>query len=110
MQPISEKVTISAWYTFGNKNEENFLAAIADFNASQDFITVEATQQTWNEIDAKIMAALKAQNPPDIIFCSDAATTNNYVDMDVAVDLLPYITDQNIGIADFDDYNAGIIA
>lgn len=110
MQPISEKVMISAWYTFGNKNEENFLAAIADFNASQDFITVEATQQTWNEIDAKIMAALKAQNPPDIIFCSDAATTNNYVDMDVAVDLLPYITDQNIGIADFDDYNAGIIA
>lgn len=50
MQPISEKVTISAWYTFGNKNEENFLAAIADFNASQDFITVEATQQTWNEM------------------------------------------------------------
>lgn len=110
MQPVSEPVTVTAWYTFGNKNEENFLAAIADFNASQNYITVEATQQTWNEVNAKIMAALKAGNPPDLIFCSAAADTNNYVDMDVAVDLLPYITDANIGIADFDDYNASIIA
>ncbi len=107
--PISEKVTIKAWYTFGNMNEKNFLKAISDFNASQDYVTVEATQQTWNEIDAKIMAALAAGNPPDIIFASDAATTNNYVDMDVAVDLLPYIKDSAIGIADFDDYNASVM-
>lgn len=110
MQPVSEPVTVTAWYTFGNKNEENFLAAIKDFNESQDYITVEATQQTWNEVNAKIMAALKAGNPPDIIFCSAAADTNNYVDMDVAVDLLPYITDANIGIADFDDFNASAVA
>lgn len=109
MQPVSEPVTVTAWYTFGNKNEENFLAAIADFNASQEFITVEAVQQTWNEIDAKIMAALTAGTAPDLIFCSSAAAVNNYVDMDVAVDLYPYISDENIGIADFDDYNAAII-
>lgn len=109
MQPISEPVTITAWYTFGNKNEENFLAAIADFNASQTFIKVEAVQQTWNEIDAKIMAALTAKTPPDLIFCSSAASVNNYVDMDVAVDLYPYIIDKNIGIDDFDDYNASVI-
>ncbi len=107
--PISEKVTIKAWYTFGNTNEKNFLKAISDFNASQEYVTIEATQQTWNEIDAKIMAALAAGNPPDIIFCSDAATTNNYVDMEVAVDLLPYINDSTIGIKDFDDYNAQVM-
>ena len=110
MQPVSEPVTVTAWYTFGNKNEENFLAAIEAFNASQNYITVEATQQTWNEVNAKIMAALKSGNPPDLIFCSAAADTNNYVDMDVAVDLLPYITDPNIGIADFDDFNTSAVA
>jgi ABC-type sugar transport system, periplasmic component len=109
MQPISEPVTITAWYTFGNVNEQNFLAAVEAFNASQEYIKVEATQQTWNEIDAKIMAALTANTQPDLIFCSSAAATNNYVDMNVAVDLNPYITDPNIGISDFDDYNAAII-
>lgn len=110
MQPVSEPVTISAWYTFGNKNEENFLAAIADFNASQEYIKVEAVQQTWNEIDAKIMAALTAGTAPDLIFCSSAAAVNNYVDMDVAVDLAPYIQDANIGISDFDDYNTAVMS
>lgn len=107
--PIDEKVTIKAWYTFGNKNEENFLKAVSDFNASQNFITLEAVGQTWNEINPKIMASLVAGNSPDIIFCSSAADVNNYVDMSVAVDLLPFITDENIGIKDFDDYNKAIM-
>lgn len=101
LQPVSEPVTIQAWYTFGNVNETNFLAAIEAFNASQEYIKVEATQQTWNEVNAKIMASLKADTQPDLIFCSSAADTNNYVDMDVAVDLYPYVTDKNIGIEDF---------
>ena len=107
--PITEKVTIKTWYTFGNTNEANYLAAINDFNNSQDYITVEATQQTWNEINAKIMAALAAGDPPDLIFCSAAADTNNYVDMEVAVNLLPFIQDETIGIKDFDDYNPRVI-
>lgn len=109
LQPVSEPVTISAWYTFGNTNEENFLKAIADFNASQEFIKVEATQQTWSEINAKIMAALSAHEQPDLIFCSAATDANNYVDMGVAVDLYPYITDKNIGIPDFDDFNSAVV-
>ncbi len=110
MQPVSEPVTITAWYTFGNVNEQNFLAAIEAFNASQEYIKVEATQQTWNEISAKIMASLKANTQPDLIFCSSAADTNNYVDMDVAVDLAPYIADPNIGIADFyEDFNESAV-
>ena len=111
MQPVSEPVTITAWYTFGNVNEQNFLSAIEDFNASQEYIRVEAIQQTWNEINAKIMAALTANTQPDLIFCSSAADTNNYVDMDVAVDLYPYVTDENIGIADFyDDFNESAVS
>lgn len=109
LAPVSEPVTITAWYTFGNVNEANFLAAIKAFNESQSLITVQATQQTWNEINAKIMAALAAGNPPDLIFCSDAATTNNYVDMEVAVDFWPYISDENVGIKDFDDYNSSVM-
>lgn len=109
LQPVSEPVTVTAWYTFGNKNKDNFLASIDAFNASQSVIKVEAVQQTWNEIDAKIMAALTAGTAPDLIFCSSAAAVNNYVDMDVAVDLAPYINDKNVGIADFSDYNAAVI-
>ncbi|MEG2119824.1 MAG: extracellular solute-binding protein [Pseudoflavonifractor sp.] len=110
MQPVSEPVTITAWYTFGNANETNFLAAIDAFNSSQAFIKVEATQQTWNEINAKIMASLTAHTQPDLIFCSSAADVNNYVDMDVAVDLTPYVEDATIGIADFDDFNASAVS
>ncbi|MBN3010044.1 ABC transporter substrate-binding protein [Ruthenibacterium lactatiformans] len=110
MQPISEPVTITAWYTFGNTNEENFLAAIKDFNESQDYIEVLATQQTWNEITPKIMAALTANTQPDLIFCSAAADVSNYVDMNVAVDLRPYVEDENIGIPDFfEDFNKSAV-
>ena len=55
------------------------------------------------------MAALAAGDPPDLIFCSAAADTNNYVDMEVAVDLLPFIQDETIGIKDFDDYNPRVM-
>lgn len=110
MKPVDEKVTINIWHTFQGKPGENFDKVVKEFNESQDYITVQAVAQSWDEYNSKIMAALTAKNAPDIIFCSTAGDVNNYVDIDTAVDLTPYIENENIGITDFNDFNPTIMA
>lgn len=99
----SEPIQVSAWYTFANTNEANYLAAIEAFNASQDKYVVTGVSQAWNEINQKIMSALQAGTQPDII-AGDAAAASNYVKQDLLVDFMPYINDPEIGIKDFSDY------
>ena len=102
-------VTITAWYTYANTNEANYKEAIRRFNESQDEYVVVGVSQAWNEINQKVMSALKAGNYPDII-AGEAPTISNYVREELVVDLLPYVQDPEIGIKDFDDFIPSVVS
>lgn len=96
-----EKTKVTIWHTFTKGQEEYLNKAVADFNASQDKIEVEALTQPYSGFTDAVYNAVNEGIGPDIIFnySSEAA---KYVEAGQLADLSQYIYDEEIGIKDFD--------
>lgn len=86
----SEKVRVTLWHTYTEKQREYLDKTIADFNASQEKIEVVAEAQPRQDFESKVMQAVRAGNGPDLIihFSSEAA---NYVADGLVVDFAKYL-------------------
>ena len=96
-----EKTKVTIWHTFTKGQEAYINKAVADFNASQDKITVEALSQPYAGFTDAVYNAVNEGIGPDIIFNygSEAA---KYLEAGLLADLSQYIYDEEIGIKDFD--------
>lgn len=99
-QEIVEDVELVIWHTLTDHHQATMEKIIADFNASQDHITVIAQAQPYQDFDSKLMQAVRNGVGPDLVrtFPSNVV---NYVAEDLAVDFAPYINDSEIGMPDF---------
>ena len=65
--------TLEVWYTFNadSKEEVAFLAAVADFEASNPLITIEATWVPYENADQVFMIAAQGGEAPDLVRLSN---------------------------------------
>ena len=65
--------TLEVWYTFNadSKEEVTFLAAVADFEAANPSITVEATWVPFENADRVFMTAAQGGEAPDLVRLSN---------------------------------------
>ncbi|MCH2359272.1 MAG: extracellular solute-binding protein, partial [Candidatus Poseidoniales archaeon] len=65
--------TLAVWYTFNadSKEEVTFLAAVADFEAANPSITVEATWVPFENADRVFMTAAQGGEAPDLVRLSN---------------------------------------
>ena len=65
--------TLEVWYTFNadSKEEVTFLAAVADFEAANPSITVEATWVPFENADQVFMTAAQGGEAPDLVRLSN---------------------------------------
>lgn len=96
-----EKIKVTIWHTFTKGQEEYINKAVADFNASQDKIVVEALTQPYAGFTDAVYNAVNEGIGPDIIFNYSSEATK-YVEAGQLADLSQYIYDEEIGIKDFD--------
>ncbi|MFC4598907.1 extracellular solute-binding protein [Cohnella hongkongensis] len=97
---IVEDVELVIWHTLTDHHQATMEKIIADFNASQDRITVIAQAQPYQDFDSKLMQAVRNGVGPDLVrtFPSNVV---NYAAEDLIVDFAPYINDPGIGMPDF---------
>lgn len=95
-----EKAKVTIWHTFTKDQEAYINKAVADFNASQDKVVVEALTQPFSGFLDSVYSAVNEGIGPDIIFnySSEAAK----YDSSKLADLSQYIYDEEIGIEGFD--------
>jgi len=65
--------TLAVWYTFNadSKEEVTFLAAVADFEAANPSVTVEATWVPFENADRVFMTAAQGGEAPDLVRLSN---------------------------------------
>ncbi|MDO5022403.1 MAG: extracellular solute-binding protein [Eubacteriales bacterium] len=97
-----DKTKVTIWHTFTKGQEEYLNNAIADFNASQDTIEVEALTQPFSGFTNSVYSAVNEGIGPDIIF-NYASEAAKYVEAGQLADLSQYIYDPEIGIEGFDE-------
>lgn len=103
-----EKIQVITWHTLTDHHLASYQQIIDNFNASQDTYEVVAQQQTYGEYDAKLMQAVSAGNPPDVVsmFPSEAI---NFIEDGFLYDMAPFINDPETGVANFEsDMVAGV--
>ena len=101
MATAEGKIKVSIWHTFTKGQEEYINKAVADFNASQDKIEVEALTQPYSGFTDSVYSAVNEGIGPDIIF-NYASEASKYVEAGQLIDLDQYIYDPEIGIEGFD--------
>jgi ABC-type glycerol-3-phosphate transport system substrate-binding protein len=95
-------VEISWWHTLGESHEAALQGIVDRFNAENENINVTLVKQTYSEFDAKIMAAARSGDLPDIISEYPDKTTQ-YVQQDLLVDLRPYIENSEVGLPTYQE-------
>ena len=96
----NEKVVI--WHNFLDKPAEQLQQAVEDYNKSIGKDLVEAKQFPSSGFMKSVNMAVKNGVGPDIVFrYPDDAT--DYISSNLVMDFLPYINDEEIGIANFQD-------
>lgn len=93
------KVTV--WHTYSGTHAEVYDQIVADFNAAQDDVVVEALAQPYADFSSKIMQAVSVGNGPDIIVSSPSQAAQ-YIDAGLVADLTPYVNDPDTGVADYE--------
>jgi len=101
MAAAEGKIKVSIWHTFTREQEAYIDKAVADFNASQDKIEVEALTQPYSGFTDSVYSAVNEGIGPDIIF-NYASEASKYVEAGQLIDLDQYIYDPEIGIEGFD--------
>lgn len=97
----SDRVHVSVWHTFTKDQEAYINQAVADFNASQDKVQVEALTQPYAGFTDAVYNAVNEGIGPDIIF-NYASEATKYLDAGKLADLSQFIYDEEIGIPGFD--------
>jgi multiple sugar transport system substrate-binding protein len=94
------RVEVVLWHNYADHHSQALDKIIANFNASQDRITVVAQGQPVSDFYPKIMQAVRNGTGPDIthMFPSEAI---NYVPNQLLVNFNGYINDPEIGIPNF---------
>lgn len=97
------RVTLDFWSFWGSGARKDVIEAIiADFNQSQDKITVKYTYQPWGDIWTKSLSAITAGNPPDVIVqdinsvaqraqAKQATALDKYIDKDTSKQFYPQL-------------------
>jgi len=111
---LSEPVTIEFWHSISNAAHAAILEdLVAKFNAGRGAelgITVVPTfQGPQAENYSKVVAALKAGTAPNVTLATNVYAAD-YLQTDYVVDLTPYIEDETVGIADYEDIFEGLRA
>ena len=103
---IKEPVTIEFWHAMSGANGEVVAEIVEMFNSTvgkEKQITVEPVYQgSYNDLKAKITAALKAKETP-VVAQTYTDWIAEYLQADAVVPLNDYITDDEVGIKDFED-------
>jgi multiple sugar transport system substrate-binding protein len=104
-------VTITYWFQHSGSNGEAMQKMIADFNATNEWkITVKGEYAgAYNDIYNKMVAAIAARNPPELVvaYQNQSAT---YAVNDALADMNPYVKDAKWGLGkDFADFFEGFI-
>jgi multiple sugar transport system substrate-binding protein len=63
----SGPVTLTFWHGYTEADGKVLDGIVADFNASQDAITIKTTTKTWAVIGDTLLPALSAEQGPDIV-------------------------------------------
>jgi multiple sugar transport system substrate-binding protein len=103
--------TITYWYQHTGANGDAMAKMIADFNATNQWkITVKGEYAgPYNDIYTKMIAAVAAGNPPDLVvaYQNQSAT---YMVSNALVDMNAYVKDPKWGIGgDLGDFFSGFI-
>ena len=88
------KTELVLWHTFTEHHEAKLQEIIADFNASQDQVTVTALTQPETNFASKVYEAAASGTGPDIVLL-DASSAADYVDAGLALDFSQYIDVEN---------------
>lgn len=103
---IENPVEIEYWHSMSGAFSETIDKIVEDFNETigeEQGVHVKATYQGgYSDLKAKTVAAIKAGNSPAVI----QGTVNNimeYTQSGYVQDLTPYITNEVVGIKDFED-------
>ena len=109
-EPQDDRVKIVMWHTLADQHEAALLKLISDFNKSQDKYNLVAEQQTYGEIEAKLMQAVRNGTGPDIV-SSFPTQAIGYIADGFLVDFAPYVNDPEIGIPNYKSMiSAGLYA
>ncbi|MGL5977516.1 MAG: ABC transporter substrate-binding protein [Erysipelotrichaceae bacterium] len=85
-----EPIDLTIWHTFTEHHEATLQEIVADFNASQENITVTALTQPLDGFSAKVYEAVSNKTGPDIVFL-DSSSASDYVDAGFSVDFSKYM-------------------
>jgi multiple sugar transport system substrate-binding protein len=104
--------TITYWHPQSGSNGDALAKMIADFNATNEWkITVKSEYAgTYNDIYNKMIAAIAARNPPELVVAYQNQAAMYQVN-NALVDLNPYVKDAKWGLGkDIADYFDGFIS
>ncbi len=95
--------TISFWHVWGEGDDlgEIVAAMVAEFNATNEWgITVEDfDQEDYSPLEDKVNAGIQSGDLPNIVQAYTSAI-NNWRQVDMVVDLEPYVYDETYGLSD----------
>ncbi|MCI8518520.1 MAG: extracellular solute-binding protein [Hungatella sp.] len=101
MYQVTDPIEIEFWYN-GSTNAEFYDKVAADFNSSQDLITVTAVcAGNYNAIKEKIVAAQTAGTGLPAICAINAPSLPTYVESGVAENLDDYLAANEVDTSDF---------
>ena len=103
--------TITYWYQHAKDKDTAMKALIAEFNATNAWkITVQGEYAGgYNDIYNKMVAAIAAGNPPDLVVAYQNQSAGYQVS-DALTDLEPYVQDAKWGLGkDYEDFLPGFI-
>lgn len=101
MYQVTEPIEIEFWYN-GSANAEFYDKVAADFNSSQNLITVTAVcAGNYNAIKEKIVAAQTAGTGLPAICAINAPALPAYVESGVAENLDDYLAANEVDLSDF---------
>ncbi|MDI9518950.1 MAG: extracellular solute-binding protein [Erysipelotrichaceae bacterium] len=92
--PSGEKKELVIWHTFTEHHEAKLQEIVADFNESQDKVTVTALTQPFDQFNSKVYEAVASKTGPNIVML-DTASAADYVDAGLALDFSKYIDVEN---------------
>lgn len=87
---VSADTKVEFWHSFGGSSGEALDKIIANFEAANPGIEIEAQQiGNYNDIVAKLQAAIPARRAPDAVIM-EVTRYGLFADRDVLIDLTPY--------------------
>src|SRR5690606_26066235 len=93
-------VKITFWHALGGEHGEIIADLVAEFNASQDEVLVDAQYQgNYGTLMQKLMAAVAAGDPPTLTG-SYNNWTSVFIDADAITPMARFVNDAQVGLSD----------